>query len=386
MNRKLLFFVLILFSYCGLNAQSLTTIASKDKLLQENKVIEKVDSLKKQPENWGLLLDFMTLKIQKKDTSYLKWLNNFDLDLKTFQNKDSTKSALGFACNLNIERAKITEKGHIKRGKSISLETKGNVSFNKEVNPYNFLNTKLALNLFRIGGGVTVTTTPNDLVYCANLRRKLATYENSEAIPNAPEWREMNEKFKLKNSWILKYDLNAGLESNQDFSKKQITLGMRLGGTLKSWDKNNIASKLNILDYPFAFLRKLTQYKGTLHSGITLPTLLFGFDYVNPIKDTLRKKSDPNLKPFPRMHFEAGFRTVITEISSQTLFFNSSFKYFKEINASNEIKNNSFDSFSYFTAAIASSSGVYVSYSNGKLPFDRRKEAVYEIGFKYQLD
>ena len=67
MNRKLLFFVLILFSYCGLNAQSLTTVVSKDKLLQENKVIEKVDSLKKQPENWGLLLDFMELKIQKKD-------------------------------------------------------------------------------------------------------------------------------------------------------------------------------------------------------------------------------------------------------------------------------------------------------------------------------
>ncbi len=386
MNRKLLFFVLILFSYCGLNAQSLTTVVSKDKLLQENKVIEKVDSLKKQPENWGLLLDFMELKIQKKDTSYLKWLNNFDLDLKTFQNKDSTKSALGFAYNLNIERAKITEKGHIKRGKSISLETKGNVSFNKEVNPYNFLNTKLAFNLFRIGGGVTVTTTPNDLVYYANLRRKLATYENSETILNAPEWREMNEKFKLKNSWILKYDFNAGLESNQDFSKKQSTLGMRLGGTLKSWNKNSLASKLNILDYPFAAFRKLTQYKGTLHSGITLPTLLFGFDYVNPTKDTLRKKSDPNLKPFPRMHFEAGFRTVLTEISSQTLFFNSSFKHFKEINASNEIKNNSFDSFSYFTAAIASSSGVYVSYSNGKLPFDRRKEAVYEIGFKYQLD
>jgi len=70
-----------------LNAQSLTTIESKDKLLQENKEIEKIDSLKKQPENWGLLLDFMALKIQTKDTSYLKWLNNFDLDLKTFQNK-----------------------------------------------------------------------------------------------------------------------------------------------------------------------------------------------------------------------------------------------------------------------------------------------------------
>ncbi len=65
---------------------------------------------------------------------------------------------------------------------------------------------------------------------------------------------------------------------------------MRLGGTLKSWNKNSLASKLNILDYPFAAFRKLTQYKGTLHSGITLPTLLFGFDYVNPTKDTLRKK------------------------------------------------------------------------------------------------
>jgi len=214
----------------------------------------------------------------------------------------------------------------------------------------------------------------------------LTEYPNVDEILKSVEWKEMNETFILKNSWIIKYDLNAGIESNQDFSKTQNTFGLRFGTGLKSWDKNNLASKLNIIDYPFELIRKITGYDGNIHTGITIPSVLLGFDYVNPLNDTIRENIEGELKPYPRINLEIGFRTVLAEVSNQTLFFNSSFKYFKELGASSNIQNNNYSDFSYFTASLTTSSGLYASYSYGKLPFDRQNDAVYEIGFKYKIE
>lgn len=358
-----------------------------DKKITDNFLSSKYEiNPKTDPENWNYLLELLENKITANDSIYGKWLNDLNLEFKTFQNQDSTKSSLGFSYGLNLERARIVQKRNLKKGKSISFETKGNVAFNKLVNPNNFLNSKLSLNIFYTGGGITIKETNNDLSYYANLRRKLATYPSSDEILKSPEWEEINKKFILKNSWVVKYDLNAGLESNQEFTKTQNTLGIRLGTSLKSWDKHNIASKLNIIDYPFELIRKITNYDGNIHPGITIPSLLIGFDYVNPINDTIRKNIEGELKPFPRVNLEIGFRTVITEVSKQTLYFNSSFKYFQEINASTNIRSNNYDEFSYFTASLTTSSGLYVSYSNGKLPFDRQNDAVYELGFKYKIE
>lgn len=386
MKSKLLLFSFILFTYNVVNGQTNGRTITESYNLSKNEIKERIDSLSKDPENWNRLVEFIENYVTKKDSSYGKWLNDLNLEFKTFQNQDSTKSSLGFSYDLKLERAKITEKGNLRNGKSLSFESKGNVAFNKSVNPYDFLNSKLSLNLFHTGGGVTIKETNNDLSYYANIRRKLATYESVDEILKSAEWKEINEKFILKNSWIIKYDLNAGIESNQDFSKNQNTFGLRFGVGLKSWDKTNIASKLNIIDYPFELIRRITGYDGNIHTGITVPSLMFGFDYVNPLNDTIRKNIEGELKPFPRMNVEIGFRTVLAEVSKQTLYFNSSFKYFKEIGASSNIKNNKYGDFSYFTASLTTSSGLYVSYSYGKLPFDRQNDAVYEIGFKYKLE
>lgn len=386
MKTQLIFLILILFTTNIVSGQTNGRTITENYNLTKNEIKERIDSLSNDPENWNNLLEFIENYVTKKDSSYGKWLSDLNLEFKTFQNQDSTMSSLGFSYDLNLERARITEKGNLRNGKSISLESKGNVAFNKLVNPYDFLNSKLSLNLFHTGGGVTIKETNNDLTYYANLRRKLATYGSVDEILKSVEWKEMNEKFILKNSWIIKYDLNAGIESNQDFSKTQNTFGLRFGTGLKSWDKNNLASKLNIIDYPFELIRKITGYDGNIHTGITIPSVMLGFDYVNPLNDTVRENIEGELKPYPRINFEIGFRTVLTEVSNQTLYFNSSFKYFKELGASSNIQNNNYSDFSYFTASLTTSSGLYVSYSYGKLPFDRQNDAVYEIGFKYKLE
>lgn len=386
MKTKLILFSFILFTYNFVNGQTNGRTVTENYNLTKNEIKERIDTLSKDPENWNNLIEFIENYANKKNSSYGKWLNDLNLEFKTFQNKDSTKSSLGFSYDLKIERAKITEIGNLKNGKSISLESKGNVAFNKLVNPYDFLNSKISLNLFHTGGGVTIKETNNSLAYYANIRRKLATYESADEILKSAEWKEMNEKFVLKNSWIIKYDLNAGLESNQDFTKTQNSFGVRFGAGLKSWDKNNIASRLNIIDYPFELIRRISRYDGNIHTGITIPSLLLGFDYVNPLKDTIRKNIEGELKPFPRMNIEIGFRTVLAEVSSQVLYFNSSFKYFNEIGASSRLKKNNYNDFSYFTASLTTSGGLYVSYSRGKLPFDRKNDAVYEIGFNYKFE
>lgn len=351
-----------------------------------NDIKGNIDSLSNDPENWNNLLEFMENFATQKDSSYNKWLSDLNLEFKTFQNQDSTRSSLGFSYDFNLERARIIEKGNLRNGKSISLESKGNIAFNKLVNPYNFLNSKLSLSLFHSGGGVTIKKTDNDLSYYANLRRKLATYESVEEILNSVEWKEMKEKFVIKNSWIVKYGLNGGIESNQDFSKHQNTLGLRLGTGLKSWDKDNLASTLNLIDYPFELIREITGYGGNIHPGITIPSIMLGFDYVNPLNDTSRENFEGKLKPYSRINLEIGFRTVLTEVSNETLYFNSSFRYFKELSASSSIRDNNYGDFSYFTASLTTSSGLYVGYSYGKLPFDKQNDAVYEIGFTYKIE
>lgn len=384
MNHKIIILLLGLFTVHNLYAQTDNKTITETYLLPGS--AEKVDSLSKNPDKWDNLLDFLEKEKTIRDTKVGKWLNDLNLKFKTFQNQDSTKSSLGLNYHLNIERATIKEKGNLKNGQSISFESGGNVSFSKKVNPYNFLSSKVSLNLFHAGGGVTLKPTNHDLAYYANLRRKLAMYESTKEILNSAEWKEMNEAFVLKNSWVIKYDLNTGIESNQDFSMIQNTFGIRFGAGLKSWNKNSLASKLNFIDYPFELIRKITRYNGTIHPGITIPSLLLGFDVVNPVKDDIRKKIEPKLKPYPRVNMEVGFRTILTEISNQTLYLNSSYKYFTELSASTNIRNNHYNDFSYFTISLVTSSGFYTSYCYGKLPFDRQNDAVYEIGFKYKVD
>ena len=356
MKTKLTFLLLTIFvvkmSFCQISSN---IISDNYKLIKDN-IKAKIDTLSKNPENWNKLLDIAEKLIIKKDSSYGEWFNNLNLEFKTLQNQNSTFSSLGLSYSLNLEKAWIKNNGYLRNGKSISFESIGNIAFNNQVNPYNFFNLKLSINMFHNGGGVVISEMAKDLSHYASLRKKLFRIEKDK-IRSSIEWNELKQNFIYKDSWIIKYDINVGIESNQDFSRTQYTGGIRFGTGYKSWDKDDVLSKINILDWPFKWIRNATGYDGSVHSGITIPSLFFGLDYVNFVNDTIRENIEGELKPFPRFNIGIGFRTVLSQVSNQTLYFNNSFKYYKEISASSKIVENDYDKYSYFVASITSSNG-----------------------------
>jgi len=383
--KKILTFCILLITIVSFGQNSILVDEHYKELLSN--IGKNIDSLKQNPNNWNKVMDILEKEIKKKDTVIAKWINDLNIDFKTLQNSDSSQSSLGFSYKLNIERASIKQKREIISGKSISFESKGNVSFKKVFGWCFFKISKISLNFFNLFGGKNVSNITEIETKLSRLKKQIAIkYKSDREIVKSEEWNEYNRAFPITNDWILKYDINAGIESNQDFSKVQNTLGARFGAGVKAWDENNIIAKLNVIDYPFALIRRITGYDYELKSsGATIPSLLVGFDYVIPSNDTIRENIEGELNPYPRLNFEIGYRTVISEVASQTLFFNCSYRYFVELGASHSIKDNMLDKFSYFTSSLSASSGFYISYSYGKLPFDRQNDAVYELGFKYKF-
>ena len=191
----------------------------------------------------------------------------------------------------------------------------------------------------------------------------------------------------MSNQYYYSFSPKFALESNQDFSKKQFTPGISIDLGAKAWNTKNTLSYLNIVDYPFALLRYITgtDKEFTVY-GSTLPTVQLTFDYVIPSSDTTRNNLTGKLKPYPRIKFETGFRTFITRITSENIFFNANYRYYRELNAPEAIKRANLSTDSYFVMALQSTSGFFVSYANGKLPFDAKSDEIYSIGFNYKFN
>ena len=79
------------------------------------------------------------------------------------------------------------------------------------------------------------------------------------------------------------------------------------------------------------------------------------------------------------------FRTFVSRIEGENIFFNANVRYYREINASAAIKAANLDEYFYFVGALQSTSGFYVSYARGKLPFDAVSDEVYAVGFHYKF-
>jgi hypothetical protein len=167
----------------------------------------------------------------------------------------------------------------------------------------------------------------------------------------------------------------------------QFTPGLAADLGAKAWNNKNTLAYINIFDYPFALLRLITGTdKKFTPYGSTIPTAQLVFDYVIPTSDTIRKNLAGNLDPFPRIKFETSFRTFITRIKKENIFFNADFRYYQELSAPDAIVQAGLDHHIYFVMALQSSSGFYVSYANGKLPFDATNDEVYSIGFNFKFN
>ncbi|MGN6397719.1 MAG: hypothetical protein ACTHMI_19255 [Mucilaginibacter sp.] len=314
------------------------------------------------------------------------FMRDLNIKFKTFQ-ADNQSPALGFEYKYENSWSKVSHTPKHSFNQSYNLNFNGNVAFKKVYNPADFLESKAFYNGTFIWGGIAKKNTPEQKRKLDTINRLIETalaasdFERVKAL-----YEQSDELTKITDQYLLGVSLNASYESNQDFSKRQFVPGVLINAGAKAWDKNEALRYFNLPDYPFALIRMLTGTDSDFNlSGASFPSALFGLDYVTPEQDSLRKAVTGALDPFFRLRFEAAFKTKAAAVGKQIIYFSADYRWYKELNASDAIKNAQIDHFNYFVATLESNNGFFVNYTTGKLPFDKKSSNVYGIGFHYDL-
>jgi hypothetical protein len=322
----------------------------------------------------------------KTDTGW-QFLKDLNLKFKTFQANDGTES-LGFNYNFSkdIKKKLLSDDNSSQSGYAISINLEGNVAFDEQTNPTNFLTSNVSIHLFRSQGGVVSNNTSTERFNRLNsLEDKMAEIENPDDLFISTEYKAFSSEIisNLSNQYYFDVSFIGGLESNQSFSEKQYYYGGQLGFDAKAWNPHTALARYNIFDWPFAAIRWLSGNDESFSPrGSTIPTLLAGIDLVDPQSGVI-KEIQSGKSTFPRFRTEISFRTPLNKYDK--VFFEANYRYYQDINASADIKDSGLSKFEYFVTAITMSNGMFVSYSSGRLPFDLQKEQVYELGFKFNL-
>ncbi|PSL48346.1 hypothetical protein CLV51_1021213 [Chitinophaga niastensis] len=343
------------------------------------------DSLQANADLYNTIWKLFTNRAFEKDSGY-KFLSDFNILFKTFQTTDNANASLGFSYDFSYDYANYVEKKKGRISNSFGISAKGNVAFKKSINPNDFLETKIDYRYAHFSGGVIAANDTAVFRSLNDLEDQLVIIQDMKSPAAQALWKTFGSQLNLTNQYYYAFSPKASLESNQDFSKTQFVPGIAIDLGAKAWNKHSTLAHLNVFDYPFALLRFITRAdKNFTVYGSTIPTVQLSGDYVVPTKDSIRQKLAGNLSPYPRLKFETSFRTFITRVKKENIFFNADLRIYRELNAPKAIKGANLDAQTYFVMALQSTTGFYVSYANGRLPFDAKNDEVYAIGFNYKF-
>lgn len=144
-------------------------------------------------------------------------------------------------------------------------------------------------------------------------------------------------------------------ENDQDFSNKQTVFGVNI----------------TLVKYGFGGMNNYIAIKNNI--GL-----------VDPATDSIRTNVlKGELKSFYRYELEFMLNINLGFADLETFEFN--YKLFNEINAPKEIKNAVLDKYELSTFRLGFKNNIYLAYSIGKLPFDKKDNYIFEIGFSYKL-
>jgi hypothetical protein len=385
-----LFFSVIVSSYSQINIgepieQSAKSLSLKG--LGEEAIKDFLNKNLQDPQLYNDAWQKLIKYALQKDAQKWNFLKDLNIVFKTFQSTTSNASSLGFHYDFSFSYANFSKTVKNRTSKSLNFKLKGNVAFNRDINPNDFLDTSLDYTFTKYFGGVVKKETDTVVL------NRLDEINNNPVLLNSPNSaaakKLLDEYYSLlqySNQYYIGFAPQLSLESNQNFTNKQFVYSGNLALGAKAWDKNSTLTWLNILDYPFALLRWIIMPDTDFQPyGSTIPTVLVGINYVNPINDFNRQAITGNTDGYERFNFESSFRTFVARIEKENIFFSANVRYYKEIDASDAIKAANLDEFFYFVGALQSTSGFYVSYAKGKLPFDAINDEVYAVGFNYKF-
>ncbi len=323
-----------------------------------------------------------------------QFLRDVNFKFKAFEADAANEAALGFSYDYQKSLQDYELKCSAKfcaQGLDLSLSAIGNVAFDSERNPNDFLETALSFAFFRSVGGVSEPSAAV-LESVRKLRTDFIAAETEDEEEAAVRQLEELVRPILTDQFYWEAAGDVSLESDQKFDSKQLVYGVHALFEVKGWSDESAFAKFNILDYPFAALRALTGYESCsgggsacfVPRGTSVPTVLLGLARVSPEDDDPRALAG-DTSDFDRMRFEASFRTPIARLGEDRLYVSANYRYYKELDASAAVRSLGLDSFDYYTVVLGGSEGIYVSYTEGQLPLDVASDRVFELGYQFNL-
>lgn len=298
----------------------------------------------------------------------------------------TTDGVFGFDYDFKkaVENRVYDETSDHPMGVSWTVDAKGSVAVDAKKNPNNLLESGTTLHVFQGRGGLRPRDDGSGKIGEARSRSLMASVSDPEfKKQRGAAWRsfekDVTELLRPQFFWDLQG--HATLESDQQFHKKAWTYGCKLALVARDWREKSELGKFNVLDYPFAATRSFFDKEDFTPSGRTFPSLILGIDQVDPSKDGDRLKIDPRKDTFARLRAELSFKTRALRWEGQNLYVHAAYRYFKEQGASAAIGAAKLDRFSYFVVRLDLPGAFFVSFTDGRLPFDRKSDQVYALGW-----
>jgi hypothetical protein len=325
----------------------------------------------------------------------LTFLKDVNFRIKIFDEQDTGHpAALGL--QYDFQKALVTSPGGDPEhplSLSFNFYGRGNVAFEADVNPEDFLDTGFQLHVFSTRhwnySEESVTAELNELdVPLQEAYAKWAKEDlEAEEIYRTKEWQHITRAVQHLFGTELMWDVSghASLESNQDFSSKQYAYGVLVGFVLREWNPGAPLANFNLFDYPAAFLRVMTGSDSQFRpSGRAWPSLSVGLDLVDPSQDEARRAIGETGK-YARWRGELAMRTEVAQIEQRSLWLSLDWRYYHDLDAPDPVDQADLEMQSFFAASLDFPQGWFLRYATGKLPVDQTDTDVFELGFKYSF-
>jgi hypothetical protein len=222
--------------------------------------------------------------------------------------------------------------------------------------------------------------------------------------------------YKLKGGWTLRsFDtVDKGPTLNVNATVGKLVLAYEAKGTATAAAERNprnflefgadakllrSSSAITVLgglsvkyeaDQRFVDKQAVVGFSGTIGKSATFANNDFlgvtaGYGRVDPKGDTEREKAvgAGNLVAYNRWNAEGLFMIPVSDGAIKTLELNV--RYFVEAGAPAAVRNADLDKHALGTVRVGLKNDLFVAYSVGKLPFDRKSDNVLALGFSYKL-
>jgi hypothetical protein len=270
--------------------------------------------------------------------------------------RENADAVIGMAFSYSkvFKQTVYSSDGERESSHQFQLDIDGVVTQNAEENPRNFISGKLAFvgrsmpsfNLKKLKDGLLKE-------YCEGPDKlddiKCFTYEADR----------VDAFFEpMGSSFYLNYGADLGYETDQKFAAKNQTLG------------------------GFLFVA---------YEDMRVDTFM-GYNNIKPSFRIAAENVDPNVKTpraiagdnssYTRLAGEFSLIMPLQKLAGLPYYFTFNYQVYGEINASDKVKTANLDAYQLKTYSLNTPTGVFVSYSSGRLPFGLENESTVEIGFQ----